>query len=259
MFQSSRSALALSLSRRVQRKDVIGKSYASFVCDELSATRAPLCLTTQQRHASSLKKKIRNGAHNHAQQKFNSGQHALQAVRKLIMNLDSSDERHIESQKRVYDGIEHILASIVSQVDEGSLNPSGKHGKELSRFFEFLLYGYSQVDIPGISSFDRSEEVLDTLQKWNLDIRSRHYEYAIISANRESRYKEASELFLRAIDPEAGYSPISVSLDTPHGLVAIALWAQEEGLPVAEHVFDAVMKLTMVSPSDQRQCKPKNL
>ena len=258
MLHSSRNTLVLSLLKRTQRRELVGTSCASFIRD-VSAKDTPHLSRSQKRPLSTFGKNIGQSSINHNQTKFRNVQQAVQAVRQLIMDVDSSGERQIESQKRLFDGVEQVFATIVAQVDEGSLNPSGKHGKDLSRFFEFILYAYSQVDVPGISLFDKSEKVLDTLKQWNLDVRSRHYEYAIISANREGKYKEAAELFLRQIDPEAGYNPISVSLDAPHGLVAVALCAQQQGQPVAEQVFDAVLKLSMVSPSDLAQCKYKKV
>ena len=252
MLQSSRNTVTLSLLRRARRRDLIGKSCSCFISDGSDTHQFS---KYQKRPLSSFDKNIRNESLNRPKQKFKNVHQAVQVVRKLIVDVGSSDGLQIESQRRIFDGVEGVFTTIVSQVEEGSLNPSGKHGKDLSRFFEFILYAYSQVDVPGISLFEKSQQVLDTLQQWNLDIRSRHYECAIVSANREGRYKEAADLFLQQIDPEAGYNPVSVSVDNPHGLVAIALWAQQEGQPVAEHVFDAVLKLSMVSPSDLAQCK----
>lgn len=254
MLHSSRNALVLSVLKRTQRRNLNGKSCASFICDA-SAPNTHQFSRNHKRSLSSFEKNIRKDSLNQTKQNFRNIQQAVQVVRKLILDVDSSDGSQIESQRRIFSGVESVFATIVSQVDDGSLNPSGKHGKDLSRFFEFILYAYSQIDVPGISLFEKSEQVLDTLKQWNLDIRSRHYEYAIVCANREGKFNEAADLFLREIDPEAGYNPIRVSLDTPHGLVAIALWTQQEGQNVAEHVFDAVLKLSMVSPTDLSQCK----
>lgn len=150
-----------------------------------------------------------------------------------------------------------FFASLIASVDKGVLNPSGKHGKELSNFLELVLFAYSRlIHVPQNNSiFDDCQKVLDTLKKWNLNIRGQHYEYCIEAANREQRWKEAANLFWRQIDPEAGYNPVRVRISKPHGLYAIALCAQEENSAVAEHVFDAVGQLTMVSPADQRTCK----
>jgi hypothetical protein len=150
-----------------------------------------------------------------------------------------------------------ILHSLIASVNQGVLNPSGKHGKELSKFLELVLYVYSHITVSpsNVSLFEECQEVLNTLHKWNLNVRSKPYEYAITAANREERWKEASTLFLKQIDPDAGSNPFNVSISNPQGLYAVARWAQEENLAVVEHVMDAVLQLTMVSPSDQRTCK----
>jgi hypothetical protein len=167
----------------------------------------------------------------------------------------TTGEKSEEELLKILQDSKVFLHSLIGSVDQGLLNPSGKHGKELSKYLELVLFVYSQIHLPDLALFDDCQEVLSTLQKWNLDVRSRHYDYAIEAANREARWKEASNLFWRQIDPEAGYNPVNVSISKPHGLYAIARCAQEEDSAVAEHVFDAVMQLTMVSPSDQRTCE----
>ena len=180
-------------------------------------------------------------------------------VNELIKRLEMPEsESQEEQQQLVLEGAKAALHSIIANVDQGYLNPSGKHGKEISKFMELILYAYSQViHLPDVTLFEDCEEILKTLEQWNLDIRSRHYEYSIIVANREERYKDAANLFLRQIDPEAGYNPVNLSISNPQGLYSIARWAQQENEPVAEHVFNAVLQLSMVSSSDQETCKSK--
>lgn len=255
--------MVFSLLKRAHRRDLDARSCVSFLPDRFSTTDTFSIRINQKRSVSSVRKNKKDGIENDCKLEFKSVREALQMVQKLVVDVDRSDGYEVGyevgyeavNQELVYSGVEQILLKIISQVEKGSLNPRGKHGKEISRLFEFVLYAYSRVDVPGISLFDKCEQVLETLKDWNLDIRSRHYENAIIAANKEGKYKEATDLFLQKIDPEAGYNPVSISIDAPHGLVAIALWAQQEGLPVADHVFDAVLKLSMVSPSDLKICK----
>ena len=180
-------------------------------------------------------------------------------VNELIKRLEMPEsESQEEQQQLVLEAAKAALHSIIVNVDQGYLNPSGKHGKEISKFMELILYAYSQViHLPDVTLFEDCEEILKTLEQWNLDVRSRHYEYSIIVANREERYKDAANLFLRQIDPEAGYNPVNLSISNPQGLYSIARWAQQENEPVAEQVFNAVLQLSMVSSSDQETCKSK--
>jgi hypothetical protein len=145
-----------------------------------------------------------------------------------------------------------FFSMLISSVDQKQFNPRGKHGKELSRLLELVLFVYSQLNLP---LHDDSQEVLGTLKEWNLDVRSRHTDYAIVTANREFRWKEASDMFWTQISPEAGYNPVDVSISSPHGLFAVARCAQEQNAAVVENVFDAIQQLSMVSPADQRTCK----
>jgi hypothetical protein len=190
---------------------------------------------------------------------------ARKSVNRLLVSLDkislyTETERQLKEEQSliILEEAKEALHSIIASVDQGFLNPSGKHGKELSKFMELILYAYCeicQIQPTDTSLFDECQKVLTTIQQWNLDIRSKHYEYTILVANHEGRYRDAADLFMREIDPDVGYNPINVSIKRPFGLYAIARWAQEEGLDVAECVFDAVMQLSMVSPSDQATCK----
>eukprot|EP00980_Cylindrotheca_fusiformis_P030723 scaffold25303_cov117-Cylindrotheca_fusiformis.AAC.3 len=188
-------------------------------------------------------------------QEFVSLKEGFESIQELLSSLESfsTGESNQKHQESVLQGVQEALEAVVKGVEEGSLNPSGKHGKGISQFLELVLYAYSKIHIPGVSLYDESQDIMRTLKNWNLDIRSGHYEHAIVLANREGRFKEAADLFLRQIDPTAGYNPVSMSVASPYGLYAIARKAHEEGLPAAEYVFDAVTQLTMVSPSDQEK------
>ena len=150
-----------------------------------------------------------------------------------------------------------ILASLDSAVEQGQLNPSGKHGKGMADVMERILRSYRQISRLVLANndtlpcFPYCQEALGAMSKWNLNFRHAHYEHAIVVASGEERWKEASDLFFEKIDPGAGYNPVQVSTSNPEGLYAIARRAQQENSPVAELVFDAVLQLSMVSPQDQ--------
>jgi hypothetical protein len=145
-----------------------------------------------------------------------------------------------------------LFHSLSQNVEQGKLRPSGKHGKELSKFLELVLLVYSQTPIHDNGSiFKECRVILDALEEWNLDFLNAHCEYAIAVASREQRWKDASDLFWRQVDPEAGYNPVDISVENPLGLYAIARVAQDQGSVVVEQVFDAVLRMSMVSPRDQ--------
>ena len=176
------------------------------------------------------------------------------------INSDVTKQERVQMMMSIVKDTKSFFIRLQKSVEDNrKFNPSGKHGKQLSKWLELVLYVYNQLDFPpskkypsNVSLFNESQLVLETLEEWYLDIRSRHYDYAIAIANRERKYKEASEMFWNQISPEAGYNPTDVEIVNPHGLFAIAKYAQQQNAAVVENVFDAVQQLTMVSPGDQR-------
>jgi hypothetical protein len=254
--------VAVSLLKRIRQNQPHVRGLLKLNDELASASCMPAALQIRgynRQHSSIAINRSGDSEVEHSEQrrKLATLKGALESVQELVVSLESCDARKSRQKQHasVFQGVKDALVSVIMNVERGVLNPSGKHGKEISKFLELVLYVYSQVHLRDISLFDESQEVLNTLKKWNLDIRSRHYEYAIVLANQEERYKESADLFLRKIDPVAGHNPVNISIANPHGLYAIGRWAQKEGLPVAEHVFDAVVQLTMVSPSDQERCK----
>ena len=177
-------------------------------------------------------------------------------VNRPIASLNENPQDGFDLYVKLFTDTQHLFHALRSAVDEGRIRPSGKHGKELSKFLELVLFVYQHSPQKSeYSVFKDCEDVLHSLKAWNLDVRTEHYESAIAVANRERRWNEAAQLFWRQIEPEAGYNPVQISVANPIGLYAIARSAQEQGSPAAEQVFDAVGRLSMVSPRDQTKCE----
>lgn len=184
-----------------------------------------------------------------------------------IPSRSSSQERKL-LQKALLQ-TQQFFDELCRAVDQGHLKPSRKHAEALSRLVECVLYNYSCCC--GSSTLDTNEQretfplskkcqqVLKVLRKdWNLDIQGNHFQHAISVAIQEENYKLASDLFEQQIDPNAGNSPVSVAIDNPQGMYAIAKLhspSDDESSSLssagAEHVMDAVQRLVMVSPNDQ--------
>ena len=209
--------------------------------------------------------------------------------RQNVVGVDFlNDEEKQTSLVEILYETRELYENIVEAVEQGHINPSRKHGKELSILVNCILYNYSicamlptsvmkeyhfgqtidnkrnkqkkkkNIRISSISH--ECQRVLKTLQKeWNLDIQNSHYEHAISVANQEQNYEMASNLFERQIDPNAGGNPVPVVVHNPQGLYAIAMhYSQHKDGQIdrdtslaAEHVMDAVQRLVMVSPQDQ--------
>lgn len=203
-------------------------------------------------------------------------------------NLNSNQNIDYNSWKErisIFRDAGEFFDTLVRTVDKGLLSPSRKHGKDLSQLAECLLYICSQQQPyhPSSSTSDGQESlsletdeivgaieaVLKALEiDWNLDVGHRHYEQAIAAACSCQEWAVASDLFEKQIDPNAGGSPVQVSVENPLGLYAMAQRYQqekqiaarhdgdeavEEGTDsmVAEQIMDAVQRLVMVSPQDQ--------
>jgi hypothetical protein len=168
--------------------------------------------------------------------------------------IDSVDER-----AAIFQEAKDLLGRIEDAVNKQQLNPSGKHGRELSHLLGQILELYCMAAVPfedDTSVFDACCSAMTLLQEWNLDLQPQHYACAVEIAARESRWKEASYLFWEQIDPEAhGHTPMEISSYLAVGLYAVARNSQIEGGATVDHVMDAVLRMSMVCPTDQDHCK----
>jgi hypothetical protein len=165
----------------------------------------------------------------------------------------------VEVREAVFYEAQMLLDRIENAVNMQQLNPSGKHGRELSHLLGQILEIYSQTAMPSESEtsiFDACCTVLTMLQEWNLDIQPQNYACAVEVAARESRWNEASYLFWEQIDPDAhGYTPMQISSYLAIGLYVLARNSQMEGGETVEYVMEAVLRMSMVCPTDQDSCK----
>jgi len=128
------------------------------------------------------------------------------------------------------------------------------------------------------SPYEACHEVIDILHILNIDIHPTQYFYAIRAACQDSRWEDAADIFLSQIVgdeeflPTGGFVPIDPTLgwDKPleMGMYAVARdaltkskVAEENGevldpnmLP-SKRVFDIAMKMCMISPQSQENCK----
>jgi hypothetical protein len=170
-----------------------------------------------------------------------------------VNNLPALDERRQERFQRT----RQVIGQIREHVKDGTIRPSSKHRLEVTVLFERILKIYSEsLSTDDVSVFEECNVVLDMMNEWKLELQHKHCEYAILAAGREERWKEAADLFWSHIDPEdSGYIPFDVDASNPVGLYAIARFAQVQGTAVVENVFDGVLRMSMVSPTDQKKCK----
>ena len=165
---------------------------------------------------------------------------------------DSKEERNA-----IFQDAQSLMGRIEAAVKSRQLNPFGKHGRELSHLLGQVLVVYKQVATShgGPPAFDACCNAMVLLQEWNLDIQPLHYACAVEAAARESKWKEAAEMFGIQIDPDATlHTPMEISENLVIGLYAIARNSQSEGGATADHVMDAVLSMTMVCPTFQDKC-----
>jgi len=159
-------------------------------------------------------------------------------------------------RQQIHTETQQVLAEIQRHVKGGILQPDGKHQHEISMLMEHILQLYSETVNKDHHVFKECQDILDFMTTWKLDLQHKHFEYSILTAVREHRWKEASELFWSLIDPEdSGFHPYDIKVANPVGLYAIARHAQERESTVVETVLDAVFRMCIVSPRDEEKCK----
>ena len=127
--------------------------------------------------------------------------------------------------------------------------------------------GNAQTSKRTTSPADAAAIGLDLLRRTNLDVRPDHYASAIRAACHDGRWEMASDLFTSQCNPNsAGLVPVDSTLGSDStaelGLYAIARQSREEqredgGGPSAsaDKVFDAALGMSIISPTDQDNCK----
>ena len=160
--------------------------------------------------------------------------------------LDDQEMNDAEGYKEVWQDTRALVDKIDGMMRE---NRNAVRSRELAIFLGEILV------ILSTSSYDDCRRILGMIQQYNLDLP--HYDHAIQAAALERNWSEAARLFREKIDPDdSGYTPVDMSVQNPLGLYAIAKDAQNNGHSnVADRVMDAVMSLTMVSPTDQERCE----
>ena len=165
-------------------------------------------------------------------------------------NIDKPDPR----RQQVFRETLSIMNAIHVSVDSGWIDTSGQHRVELSKYFDWALRGLSvsQSDDPSFSKYDLCVKIMACLNSWNVNVQHSHCDSAMLVAAREGRWREAAELFSSRIDPDCGgHSPINISVKYPIGLYCMARYAQEIGNSPVDSVFNGVLHMSIVSPSDQ--------
>lgn len=166
------------------------------------------------------------------------------------------------SRRDILDRAKAVVQELEDQIENAVfIRPSDRHRTEVSALMEkiFKLYSSCGVSSPhddDFSVFDDCQRLVRLMEGWNIEMQPNHYDHVVLAAAREHRWQEASDLYWNYIDPDsAGYRPCTISISNPLGLYVIARAAQERDIPVVESVFDAVLRMCMVSPSDQEKCK----
>jgi hypothetical protein len=148
-----------------------------------------------------------------------------------------------------------LVDTLKEAVKQGEINPSGRHGRSVSAILGNVLKFFSLCQ-KNQSAFQECQGVLELLDGWNLDRLEPHYQYSILAAVNEQRWREASSLFLQQIDRNvSGFCPVSISVSSPVGLYALAQTAKETQTPSADLVLEAVSSLSQISPTDHEQRK----
>lgn len=193
-------------------------------------------------------------------------------------------EKDIEMRQNLFRDVESLLSFVRSSVDEGKIRAlGGKDGYAISDSLGKAMLICSETPVEpseeehgdtsessaaNLSPYRTCRDVLAILRSINVDIHPSHYSYAIRAACHESRWHEASKLFMGQIDGRdsggsGGFTPIDAELgwDRPleMGLYAVARslieGSDDRRSNPSKQVLDTAMKMCMISPSSQENCE----
>ena len=198
-------------------------------------------------------------------------------------------QKHYERCLELCNDAANLISCVKQSIAEGKIRGlGGKDAYLLSELLGRAMLIFSETPPPpgthsggqlpnvnndktaAISPYESCLGVIGMLRSLNLDILSSHYACTIRAGCHEARWKEASNVFLNQIGSGAsdgmmtgGFSPINPALgwDQPLelGLYAVArdAWLSEQQqqdgniVSPSKQVFDASMKMCMISPSEQ--------
>jgi len=192
--------------------------------------------------------------------------------------LTRREFQQLRSRQQVFLEAQKVVRYLQSFTDDDKVLKPNKYSREISILLERLLEIFSKCgdltqtkSLLNDKSFNKKSNaptvmdpfgeccnVLDCLAAWNIDVNERHCNAVITAAARQGLWERAGRIFYALIDPDdSGYAPFdSCSVQNPMGLYVLVRAAQEQGsTSVVEPVLEAVLRMSMVSPSDQDKCK----
>lgn len=198
-----------------------------------------------------------------------------------LVDDQSDNESEVLTQRiALHNDVVQLLLILRDSILGGHISPrGGQNGLILSDLLGNILLllgesppsylivvGNAETTKRTVSPADAAAIALDLLRRTNLDVRPDHYASAIRAACRDGRWKMASDLFSSQVNPDsAGLVPVdsTLGLDSTAelGLYAIARHSQAEQIEkgdrpsVADKVFDAALGMSIISPTDQDNCK----
>jgi hypothetical protein len=202
---------------------------------------------------------------------------------------EAHDDAHVLAQRiALHNDVVQLLLILRDSILGGHVSPrGGRNGLILSDLLGNILLllgesppfhiltgqeGSAQTSKKRTTSpADAAAIGLDLLRRTNLDVRPDHYASAVRAACHDGRWEMASDLFSSQCNPNsAGLVPVDSTLGSDStaelGLYAIARQSRDEQgengsgpSAAADKVFDAALGMSIISPTDQDNCKLQGL
>ena len=194
------------------------------------------------------------------------------------MTDNKEEMEYLQQRYQLFLDTKTLASAMKQSINKRSITASsGKDIYELSSLLGNFLLLYSESPPPRLiqkynhkvqSPYEACLEITEILQNLNLDVQPNNYESIIRTACHEHQWDDAADYFLNQINPDVfGWVPMDSTLGwnqpVEMGLYAVSMMAanqqnidnEDENIGSAvDIVFNAVLDMCIISPTDQEKC-----
>lgn len=202
--------------------------------------------------------------------------HWISASHDNNMSEIKEEKESLQQRYQLFLDTKTLASAMKQSINEGSITASsGKDIYELSSLLGNFLLLYSESPPTRLlhkynhkvqSPYEACLQITEILQNLNLDVQPNNYESIIRTACHEHQWDDAADYFLNQINPDAsGWVPMDSTLGwnqpVEMGLYAVSMMVNQQKNDIkdeeigsaADVVFNAVLDMCIISPTDQEK------